>query len=171
VDRPALDETYVRSYGQLRNVAARLVRREDAEDMVQEAYLRALTYGERFRGEARPSTWVHRILVNVCLDVRRYRQRRGVQLGLEDLKVRPRGRHWYRLVDRHALRAALASLQSSEREVCVMYDVMGYTHPEIARRLGIPVGTSKGRLCTARRRLRRLLGSDLDLCSHAQIKI
>ena len=38
-----------------------------------------------------------------------------------------------------------------------MYDVMGYTHPEIARRLGIPVGTSKGRLCTARRRLRRLL--------------
>ena len=38
-----------------------------------------------------------------------------------------------------------------------MYDVMGYTHPEISRRLGIPVGTSKGRLCSARRRLRRLL--------------
>ena len=49
------------------------------------------------------------------------------------------------------------SLDSTEREVCVLYDVMGYTHPEIARRLGIPVGTSKGRLCTARRRLRRLL--------------
>lgn len=171
MERLALDDTYARSYGQLRNVAARLVRREDAEDMVQEAYLRALTYGARFRGEARPSTWVHRILVNVCLDVRRYRQRRGIQVGLEDLKVRPRGRHWYRLVDRHALRAALASLQSSEREVCVMYDVMGYTHPEIARRLGIPVGTSKGRLCTARRRLRRLLGSDLDSCRHSQIKI
>ena len=171
VDRPALDDTYVRSYGQLRNVAARLVRREDAEDMVQEAYLRALTYGERFRGEARPSTWVHRILVNVCLDVRRYRQRRGVQVGLEDLKVRPRSRHWHVQIDRHALRTALASLQSSERDVCVMYDVMGYTHPEIARRLGIPIGTSKGRLCTARRRLRRLLGSDLDSCRHAQIKI
>jgi RNA polymerase sigma-70 factor (ECF subfamily) len=158
VDRPALDETYVRSYGQLRNVAARLVRHEDAEDMVQEAYVRALTYGARFRGEARPSTWVHRILVNACLDARRYRQRRGVHVALEDVKVRPPCRHWHTLIDRHALRAALASLHSGEREVCVMYDVMGYTHPEIARRLGIPVGTSKGRLCTARRRLRRLLG-------------
>src|SRR5262245_47323572 len=103
--------------------------------MVQEAYLRALTYGERFRGGSRPSTWVHRILVNVCLDVRRYRQRRGVQVGLEDVKARPRGRHWHGLIDRQALRAALASLQSGEREVCVMYDVMGYTHLEIARRL------------------------------------
>lgn len=64
------------------------------------------------------------------------------------------------MIDRHAVRTALESLASTEREVCVMYDVMGYTHPEIARRLGIPVGTSKGRLCTARRRLRRLLGSD-----------
>src|SRR4030095_701625 len=70
---------------------------------------------------------------------------------------RPRGRQCHRLVDRHELRAALDSLASTEREVCVMYDVMGYTHPEIAQQLGIPVGTSKGRLCTARRRLRRLL--------------
>jgi DNA-directed RNA polymerase specialized sigma24 family protein len=38
-----------------------------------------------------------------------------------------------------------------------MYDVIGYTHREIARRLGIPIGTSKGRLCAARRRLRRML--------------
>ena len=153
----SLADTYVHSYGQLRSVAARFVRREDVDDLVQEAYLRAIAHGHRFRGEAAPTTWIYRILVNACLDVRRYRQRRGVHVTLEEAHGRPRGRQWHRLVDRHALRAALESLDSNQREVCVLYDVMGYTHPEIARRLGIPVGTSKGRLCTARRRLRRLL--------------
>jgi RNA polymerase sigma-70 factor (ECF subfamily) len=125
--------------------------------MVQEAYLRALARGSEFRGEAAPSTWIYRILINACLDVRRYRARRGTQVALDEVTAHPRGRRCHRLVDRQALRAALATLESGERDVCVLYDVMGYTHPEIARRLGIPVGTSKGRLCTARRRLRRLL--------------
>ena len=131
-NRPPLDETYVHSFGRLRSVATRLVSREDADDMVQEAYLRALTNGDRFRGEAAQTTWIHRILVNACLDARRYRQRRGVHVTLEESHM-------------------------ALREGGQGYDVMGYTHPEISRRLGIPVGTSKGRLCAARRRLRRLL--------------
>lgn len=154
-----LADTYLHSYGQLRSVAARFVRREDVDDLVQEAYLRALAHGNGFRGEAAPTTWIYRILVNACLDVRRYRQRRGVQVAIDDTHGRPRQRQWHRLIDRHVLRAALHSLDSREREVCVLYDVMGFTHPEISRRLGIPVGTSKGRLSTARRRLRGLLAS------------
>jgi RNA polymerase sigma-70 factor, ECF subfamily len=153
-----LGDTYVRSYGQLRSVASRFVRREDADDLVQEAYLRALARGGGFRGDAAPTTWIYRILVNACLDARRHGQR-WVQVAFEDAHGRPRGRQSHRLADRCALRAALDSLAATEREVCVLYDVMGYTHPEIARRLGIPVGTSKGRLCTARRRLRRMLSS------------
>ena len=78
--------------------------------MVQEAYLRALACSEKFRGEATPGTWVYRILVNACLDVRRYRQRRGVQVALDDAHGRPRGRQWHRLIERHALRTALDSL-------------------------------------------------------------
>jgi RNA polymerase sigma-70 factor (ECF subfamily) len=155
----AFADTYVESYGQLRNVASRFVQRQDADDMVQEAYLRALASSDEFRGEAAQTTWIYRILVNACLDVRRYRQRRGIHVRLEEGHVRPRGRRWHRMIDRQALRTALASLDSTEREICVMYDVMGYTHPEIAHRLGIPVGTSKGRLCAARRRLRRMLSA------------
>ena len=151
----ALVDTYTRSYSQLRNVAARFVRREDADDLVQEAYVRALANGDAFRGEAAPATWIYRILVNACLDARRHQQRRGIHVGLDEGRVAARRMRFD--AERHALRAALASLETTEREVCVLYDVMGYTHPEIARRLGIPVGTSKGRLCTARRRLRLLL--------------
>ena len=155
----ALADTYLRSYGQLRGVASRFVRREDAEDLVQEAYLRALANSGRFRGEATPTTWIYRILVNACLDARRHAQRRGMQVDLDEGRTRLRSSRGYRLTDGHALRTALASLTVPERTVCVMYDVMGYTHPEISRRLGIPVGTSKGRLCVARRRLRRLLST------------
>jgi len=155
-----LADTYVGSYGQLRNVAARFVRRQDADDLVQEAYLRALAYGSQFRGEAAATTWIYRILVNACLDARRRQQRRGTHVTFDEGRAPLRSRRGQRLADGHALRAALDALATTEREVCVLYDVMGYTHPEIARRLGIPVGTSKGRLCTARRRLRHLLGRD-----------
>jgi RNA polymerase sigma-70 factor (ECF subfamily) len=155
----ALADAYVQSYGRLRSVASRFVQPDEADDMVQEAYVRALASSDAFRGESAPTTWLYRILVNACLDVRRYRQRRGVHLTLEEARPTSRGRRGHRLIDRHALRTALATLESGERDVCVMYDVMGYTHPEIARRLGIPVGTSKGRLCSARRRMRRLLGT------------
>src|SRR4029078_9791405 len=141
-------DTYVQSYGQMRSVASRFVPRDDVDDLVQEAYLRALAHGSQFRGEAAPTTWIHRILVNACLDVRRYRQRRGVHVTVDEAHGTPRGRHWHRLIDRHAVRTALESLASSEREVCVMYDVMGYTHPEIAQRLGIPVRASERRRCT-----------------------
>ena len=152
----ALADTYLDSYGRLRNVAARFVRRQDADDLVQEAYVRALANGGRFRGEAAQTTWIYRILVNACLDARRHQQRRGVPVAVDEGRETPRSRS-HGLDECHAMRAALASLAAGERQVCVMYDVMGYTHPEISRRLGIPIGTSKGRLCTARRRLRRLL--------------
>jgi RNA polymerase sigma-70 factor, ECF subfamily len=108
-------DTYVHSYGQLRSVAARFVRREDVEDLVQEAYVRALAHGHRFRGESAPTTWIYRILVNACLDIRRYSQRRGVHVTLDEAHGRPRTRQWHRLADRHALRAALDSLDANQR--------------------------------------------------------
>jgi RNA polymerase sigma-70 factor (ECF subfamily) len=101
---------------------------------------------------------VYRILVNACLDVGR-RQRRVSSLTVDEYHASPRRRRSHRLIDRCALRSALAALDATQRHVCVMYDVMGYTHREIASRLGIPVGTSKGRLFAARRRLKRLLNA------------
>ena len=105
-----LADTYVQSYGQLRSVAARLVQQDEADDMVQEAYVRALARSDAFRGESAPTTWLYRILVNACLDARRSRQRRGVHVTMEETRTMPRGRRSYRLIDRHALRTALAAL-------------------------------------------------------------
>ena len=144
---------YERSQRQLCAVAARYVG-DEAEDVVQEAFLRALRWGDGFRGDAAPLTWLSRIVVNACLD-RCRKSSRWTQ-------ARPRARHHPTLMNATveetlAMRAALRRLTSVQREVFVLYDVLGHTHKEIAQRLAIPLNTSKSRLSDARRRLREEL--------------
>jgi len=144
-------QLYERSQRQLRAVAARYVG-DEAEDMVQEAFLRALRCGDSFRGDAAPLTWLSRIVINACLD-RCRKQRRWAQASPRYASRRPV------LMDATveetlAIRRALRGLTSAQREVFLLYDVLGHTHNEIAARLAIPPNTSKSRLSDARRRLR-----------------
>jgi RNA polymerase sigma-70 factor (ECF subfamily) len=144
---------YERSQRQLRAVAARYVG-DDAEDVVQEAFLNALRYGGAFRGDATALTWLHRIVVNAALDHCRRRSRwdhaRVQYPSRPAITVMPSD-------ESRALRAALRQLSSEQRRVFILYDVLGHTHVEIARRLAIPLGTSKSRLSEARKRLRQAL--------------
>jgi RNA polymerase sigma-70 factor (ECF subfamily) len=144
---------YERSHRQLRAVAARYVG-DDAEDVVQDAFLRALRSRTAFRAEATPLTWLYRIVVNASLDHCRRRTRWD--------HIRSRHAHRPPMVDATcdqslAIRTALRALSSEQRRIFVLYDVLGHTHVEIARRLAIPLGTSKSRLSEARKRLRTAL--------------
>jgi RNA polymerase sigma-70 factor (ECF subfamily) len=144
---------YEQSRRQLRAVAARYVG-EDAEDVVQEAFLRALRSRHGFRGDAAPLTWLSRIVVNASLDRCRRRSRWE--------HAYPRLAHRSSIANAPvesavAIRTALRRLTRDQRRVFVLYDVLGHTHNEIARRLAIPPGTSKSRLSDARRRLREAL--------------
>jgi len=144
---------YEKSRRQLRSVAARYVG-QDAEDVVQDAFLRALRSGHGFRGDASPLTWLSRIVVNASLDRCRRRTRWE--------HARPRLAHPAASANparesSMAIRTALRRLTRDQRKVFVLYDVLGHTHKEIARRLAIPAGTSKSRLSDARRRLRDAL--------------
>lgn len=144
---------YEQSRRQLRAVAARYVG-DDAEDVVQDAFVSALRYGTTFRGDSAPLTWLFRIVTNTSIDHCRRRSRREhAALGdarrpvLTDPSVE----------ESLALRKALRRLTPEQCRVFVMYDVLGHTHVEIARLLAIPLGTSKSRLSEARRRLRQAL--------------
>jgi RNA polymerase sigma-70 factor, ECF subfamily len=145
---------------QLCGTAARYVG-NDAEDIVQEAFLSALRFGRAFRGEAEPLTWLHRIVINKSLDYHRKRARRDhAQLNLPD-PPHPPGANRTRIAtppeEALTVRKALRHLTSREYRVFVMHDVLGYSHDEIARLLSIPMGTSKWRLGRARRRLQEQL--------------
>ena len=154
----SLMELYERSGRYLRAVAARYVG-DEAEDVVQDAFVSALCSVSRFRGDAKPLTWVHRIVRNASID--RYRKR--IRRERSDL-----GRPVVPMVGGpsvervSAIRAALRELPRDQYRVFVMYDIIGYTHSEIAERLNIPSGTSKSRLSDARRRLQKEL-SQRDL--------
>jgi RNA polymerase sigma-70 factor (ECF subfamily) len=133
----------------------------DAEDAVQEAFLRAYRSAASFKGDSALSTWIHRIVVNVCHDQHRRRSVRpeGRTVDLDDAAL-PRfeaSAHDHPL--RLALEQCLDRLEPRQRDVFVLFEVEGFTHREIGGVLGMPEGTSKALLFEARRSLRKVLSS------------
>ena len=134
----------------------------DAEDAVQEAFLKIYRGAKTFRGGAAFSTWTYRVLVNCCYDALRRRRSRpvssldaGVEAGRPEAALSPGADHPLRL----ALEKAVARLQPRQRAVFQLFSVEGFTHGEIGKILGIPEGTSKTLLFEAKKKLQRWLKS------------
>lgn len=155
--RQTVMHLYEESRGRLRAVAARYVG-DDAEDVVQDAFVSALRYSSSFRGDASPLTWLYRIVMNASIDHCRRRSRREPLLLDAHRPILAAAA----VEETFALRTALRELTTEQCRVLVMYDVLGHTHVEIARRLAIPLGTSKSRLSEARRRLRKALSEGVE---------
>ena len=154
--RAALADTYERSHRRLRALAARYVGGQDAEDVLHDAFVRALQHGDSFRREATPATWLNRVVINACIDDFRKRSRRRM-VDIESTSDHPKLTTWPDPQKAILLRAALRSLTPDAQRLCILHDVMGYSHREISASLGIPIGTSKSQLHVARHRLRRLM--------------
>ena len=148
-------------------------RRDDAEDVVQEAFVRAYQNLHRYRDEAKFTTWLLRIVTNLCTDQARMSQRRTaleqqeamgaldwMTIGEQDDPVRNLEEHRRKV----ALRKALNALPTHHRSVIVLRDIEEREYPEIASILGCTVGGAKLRVLRARRALRDriapLLGED-----------
>lgn len=131
----------------------------EAEDAVQEALVAAHRGAHRFRGESSVRTWLHRILVNTCID-RMRRERARLSAGpwpLADVPAR-RPDPAAEVVTRLSLEAALAALPDHQRVAVLLVDVEGFTVEEVAGILDVPPGTVKSRCARGRRRLAVLLG-------------
>lgn len=159
---PAAFDTLIRRHAdRLWAVALRtLSDREEAADAVQDALLSAYRKADRFRGEAAVTTWLHRIVVNACLDrARRQRARPTVPLP-ETGPAEPvaRGPGPADSDTSLTVRAALAQLPIEQRAALVLVDVYGYPVSEAAHILGVAVGTVKSRCARGRARLAGRLG-------------
>jgi RNA polymerase sigma-70 factor (ECF subfamily) len=129
-----------------------------AEDWAQEAWVRAIRALPTFRGEARFSTWLHRIAVNSALHGRRWRDRRmRDEVELPTALPAASGGTGEATDLRLRLERAMATLPHGMRQILVLHDVEGYTHEEIATLLGVTAGTSKSQLFKARARMRAAL--------------
>ncbi len=127
-----------------------------AQDYAQEAWIRAFRALPKFRGEARFSTWLHRIAVNTALQLeRKQKTRREREARLpEVIAVAPQVRD---VLLQRRLEEALDLLPPGMRQVLVLHDVEGRTHEEIGEALGVAPGTSKSQLFKARAKMRRML--------------
>lgn len=127
-----------------------------AEDYAQDTWLRAFRALPTFRGQARFSTWLHRIAVNTALEGSRKHDRLGERSGpLPEGVPAPADRTDPLLGSR--IEEALDRVPQGMRQVLVLHDVEGYTHEEIGGMLGVNPGTSKSQLFKARARMRDLL--------------
>ena len=134
---------------------------EEAADALQDAFLSAHRAAARFRGEAAVTTWLHRIVVNACLDRMRRRQSRptvplpeeshaelatpGDAMAEKDLSL--------------LVHAALLQIPTDQRAAVVAVDVEGYSVSDAARALGVAEGTIKSRCARGRAKLAVLLGN------------
>src|SRR5947207_4965984 len=150
-DRDAFTELVRRHRDRLWAVALRtLGDREEAADAVQDAFVSALRSAATFRGDARVTTWLHRIVVNACLDRARRRQARPtVPLPPDDLA--PAAPDELGASERAAeVSAALAQLPIEQAAALVLVDALGYPVDEAARILEAPSGTVKSRCARGR---------------------
>mgnify|MGYP001764798167 CR=1 FL=1 len=161
-DRRAFERLYRANVDRIFSVCVRMVGdRGKAEELTQDAFVRAWEKLGTFRGDAQFSTWLHRLAVNVVLNDRESEGRRRDRHdeGIDDMDaiafgdVRPLPVPGLSL----DLEQAIAALPPGAKKVFVLHDVEGYTHEEIAESLGVTAGGCKAQLHRARMLLRRML--------------
>lgn len=160
-DVSAFEQLYRRHHRRVHGVIVRLVGQAGAraEDLTQEAFVRAWQALPGFRFESAVSTWLHRLAVNTALMELRSRRSRPWQEdddeALESVATPDTAGH---AVLGRDLERAVASLPPRARAVLVLHDVEGWKHEEIAGELGMAVGSSKAQLHRARGLLRARIG-------------
>lgn len=134
--------------------------REEAADALQDALLNAYRRAEGYRGEAAVTTWLHRVVVNACLDrVRRRQARPSVGLPEEAAEWADRTDRIGQAETALLVRRALETLPADQRAALVLVDMEGYSVAEAAAILDCPEGTVKSRCSRGRARLLPLLSS------------
>jgi RNA polymerase sigma-70 factor, ECF subfamily len=145
-------------------IARTVQERSRAEDLAQDVFLRIHRGLPYFRGEARLSTWIYRIVANVCV----HDQTRPVAaVSLDDERARPRvmpsssDRRFGDLELRDRLEKAIARLPANYRLVIAAHYLDGVQYEDLAEALQLPLGTVKTQLHRAKQQLRRLLETEL----------
>ena len=162
-DMGAFEQLYERHNRRVYSLCLRMAQNvAEAEDLAQEVFIQLFRKIGSFRGESAFTTWLHRLTVNQVLMHFRKRSvklERTTEEGETPVQIVRGTENPNRMpvLDRISLDSALKQLPPGYRSVFVLHDIEGHEHDEIAKILGVAVGTSKSQLHKARMKLRRLL--------------
>jgi RNA polymerase sigma-70 factor, ECF subfamily len=161
-DLHAYERLYALHGARMKNLARNILGSStDAEDAVQETFVKVQRGIGSFRGQSSFVTWTFRILVNTCYDARRSRVRKK-EVAADDEREDNAPRPEPRAPSAHpslrlALERALATLTRHQRDVFLLYEVEGFRHAEISEMLKITEAASKNALFQAKKNLRQML--------------
>ncbi|MBI3996724.1 MAG: sigma-70 family RNA polymerase sigma factor [Candidatus Omnitrophica bacterium] len=178
-DLAAFDQLVLQHQQAVFAVAMRMLGdRDEAQDVAQDVFVRAYRAFGAFRREAKLSTWLISITMNLCRNRRRWwaRRKRVIVASLDDPIETEEGTLAQEIADpapspahaaqqseqRRQLMASLQLLNEADRTVIVLRDIQGYAYEEIAQILGCRLGTVKSRINRARLQLRALLDGTLS---------
>ena len=159
----AFELLYERYHRRTYSLCLRMMKNQaEAEDLTQEVFIQLFRKVGSFRGDSAFSTWLHRLTVNQVLMYFRKRSVKNEKTsedGEIPEQITPGSENTGKMpvLDRIALKRAVNELPPGYKSVFLLHDVEGYEHSEVARILGISVGTSKSQLHKARLKLRGLL--------------
>src|SRR5258708_2342984 len=143
----------------------------EAEDAVQDAFLKIQRSVASFRGQSSFATWSFRILFNTCYDARRSRMRKK-EVAQDARADAPRGPDHRAALAPPALRIALdrafSKLPRHQRDVFLLYEVEGFRHSEVASILEISEAASKNTLFQAKKSLRQMLEAPRSSAAEAR---
>ncbi|MCC6808825.1 MAG: sigma-70 family RNA polymerase sigma factor [Deltaproteobacteria bacterium] len=167
-DRAAFDALVLQSYDRAYTIALNMLRSEpDARDVVQDAFVRVQRGLQDFQGNSKFTTWLYRVVVNLCLDAIRHKKRWGEKTPTE-LDTLP-GRERNPEQDtadtelKRALAAGLQQLPEIHRATFLLFEVEGLSYEEIAKVTGVRVGTVMSRLFNARKKMQAFLSPLLGI--------
>ena len=160
-DTNGLEALHERTRASVYGLALSIVRNpQDAEDLMQDTYLRVYRGAAGYRPQGKPLAWILRITRNLALD--KVRSRSAGELPLEESLVPdPRSDQSENTLDRLLLQTVLARLTEEERQIVILRSVEGFKHREIAELLGIPLGTALSKYRRSLSKLRKMLEEDL----------
>jgi len=153
-DTSAFEDLYRNHADRMKSIAFNhLGNVSDAEDAVQETFIKVHRAAASYNGEAAFTTWLYRILINTCYDMLRRRKRRPEETPIDDFVTAVRAASTVDDTKRIALRRLLDELPEQRRTVFVLFEIEGLSHAEIGDILGITEGNSKWILFATRKQL------------------
>ena len=165
-DRKAQYEVYQKYSKAMFNICVRMLGNiEEAEDVLQDAFLNAFRNMEQFKGQSSLGAWIKRIVVNQCIN--QLKKRKLDILSLEEthyqepIDTRDEQSDISLVLDIDNIREAIQQLPDGFRVVFSLYLLEGYDHQEIAQILDISESTSKSQYHRAKRKLREILGKTI----------
>lgn len=137
--------------------------REEAEDILQEGFMRVFRKIDTFKGEGSLEGWVRRVITNVAIRQYQKNSRIHVVVGLDDIEFELGAPYLDQDFAEADLMAMVQRLPDGYRMVFNLFAIEGYSHEEIAQKLDIQIGTSKSQLARARKALRIMLDAENDI--------